>query len=108
MSRFFVGQRVKRIRIDSRYWVDSPAPVGSVGVISSVGPFKAGEDSHDGMAFPEDCDVTVRYDFDGSDRYAQSWELEPILPSGQVTVTLEQLLSVPGLESLENIFAAKA
>ena len=97
MSRFFIGQPVKKAR---GYLAGL---TGRVAVIDPSDPRGFGFDADlpgvgvDGDPFPAGRTVFCYPD-----------EVEPILPSGQVAVTLEQLLSVPGLESLENIFGAKA
>ena len=97
MKSYDVGQRVKVIYVNSE---TGRRFLGCEAVIAE----KA------------DVDGTTVYGLDIAPIMRAGWEvwgwasnqLEPILPSGQVAVTLEQLLSVPGLESLDKILGVKA
>lgn len=96
MSAFFAGQRVKLVR------PGKPQRISFTGTI--LGLF----DDRMGFTYPVNCDVSWDQPLpENTSSETHTSRLEPILPSGQVAVTLEQLLSVPGLESLDKILGVK-
>lgn len=95
MSRFFVGQRVRVARNVGEKLFDY-----LIGMESIVREISSEEQ---GLGIPGH-----RIFLAGYGCVFHPDDLEPILPSGQVAVTLEQLLNVPGLQSLEKILGAEA
>lgn len=96
MSRFFVGQRVKFIGQGRPF--KNPLTATLVGYTGKI----------EARSSVPGCDWSVRLDAGIYDIDAAADCLVPIVDPGQVAVTLEQLLSVPGLESLEKILGVKA
>ena len=92
VSRFFVGQHVR---------INAPA-YPHHGVETRILKMSQRGVDHGRFFLGAEVDIASQ-NFPGENCVYEYHELEPILPSGQVAVTLEQLLSVPGLESLDKI-----
>lgn len=89
MSKFFVGQRVRKVFSPGG---NPPVKVGSEGVIESLKFRKKGDPLPNGGFLSEDNDIWVRY---GEKLYSEvSRYVEPILPEGAVKgdFTFQQLM----------------
>ena len=79
MSRFYVGQRVRKVRHVPGGGSNNPVPVGSEGVIVALRTILKGTESPLGpYTFDSDCVVAYGGDVRGSTTAI----LEPILPEG--------------------------
>lgn len=77
MSRFFVGQRVKKVRSEH----SPPLGIGREGRITSIGSFRKGDLSWDGKFFAADSDCTISSD--GKDCSSRLYLWEPITDEHQ-------------------------
>lgn len=89
MSKFFVGQRVRKVFTPNP---KAPVKVGSEGVITSIEIRPKGDPLPRGGDLSEDNDLWVRY---GEKVYSEvSRYVEPILPEGSApsVYTFQQLM----------------
>ncbi len=94
MAKFYVGQRVRKVRLRGDGLGPVPYPVGTEGTVSSIGPFRAGSVSWDGFVFSQDDDLTVTWS-DGTDVALLAYMVEPIQPEGWQPVEWSDCLWQP-------------
>lgn len=89
MAKFYVGQRVRKVKLCGSSGVCPEMPLGREGMIVRLYFAERGSETCDGGVLPADIDCEV--DFDGDCRSCAFWQLEPIQPEGWKKISWEEM-----------------